>query len=69
MKVRVIIEKDENGYGCFAENLKSTIIGEGASVEEAKKDFLNSIEEVNASYIESGEILPEELENIEFEYK
>ena len=69
MKVRVIIEKDENGYGCFTENLKSTIIGEGTSVEEAKKDFLNSVEEIKASYIESGEALPEELENLEFEYK
>ena len=69
MKVRVIIEKDENGYGCFTENLKSTIIGEGTSVEEAKKDFLNSVEEIKASYIESGEALPEELDNLEFEYK
>ena len=69
MKVKVIIEKDENGFGCFAENLKSTIIGEGKSVDEAKEDFLNSVEEVKASYLENGGELPSELKDLEFEYK
>lgn len=69
MKVRVIIEKDEKGFGCFAENLKSTIIGEGTSVEEAKKDFLNSVQEVKTSYLEAGGTPPAELDDLEFEYK
>ncbi len=69
MKVRVVIEKDENGYGAFIENLESTIIGEGKTVAEAKADLMNSIEEVRASYTETGHDVPEYLKDLTFEYK
>lgn len=69
MKAVVIIEKDENGYGAFIENVKSTIIGEGKSVSEAKADLLHSYEEVKASYLERGEPVPAELRDLTFEYK
>ncbi|MBQ8422547.1 MAG: pilus assembly protein HicB [Bacteroidales bacterium] len=69
MKTIALIEKDEHGYGIFTPDLKSTIIGEGASVEEAKEDFANSYQEVLASYIENGENVPDELVDLEFTYK
>ena len=68
-KAVVLIEKDENGFGAFIDGIRSTIIGEGASAEEAKADLLNSYAEVLASYSENGEEIPEELRDLEFEYK
>ena len=67
MKTIALIEKDENGYSVFTANLKSTIIGEGKTVEEAKKDFYNSDKEVLESYV--AEDIPEELVGLEFEFK
>lgn len=69
MKATVIIEKDENGFSAFIDNFKSTIIGEGKTVEEAKSDLMNSIEEVRRYYAESGEISPDNLEDLSFDYK
>lgn len=69
MKTVALIEKDANGFGIFTPNLKSTIIGEGKSVEEAKADFMNSYKEVLDSYIENGEAVPEELIDLEFSFK
>ena len=68
-KVMVLIEKDEHGYGAFIDGIRSTIIGEGLTAEEAKADLLNSYSEVLASYSENGETVPEELLDLEFEYK
>lgn len=67
-KVLVLIEKDDNGFGAFTANTKSTIIGEGKTVDEAKADFLNSYKEVVEVYVEMGKPLPEELRDPVFEY-
>jgi hypothetical protein len=65
-----LIEKGKDGtFGIFTPDLKSTIIGEGKTVAEAKNDFDNSVKEVSLYFEESGKDLPEELQNIEFEYK
>jgi len=70
MKTLALIEKGNDGiYSIFTPEIESTIIGEGATVAEAKADFENSVREMLNSYIESGEELPKELQNIEFEYK
>lgn len=70
MKTIALIEKGKDGtFGIFTPDLKSTIIGEGKTVEEAKNDFDNSVKEVSLYYEESGKDIPEELQNIEFEYK
>lgn len=70
MKILVIIEKDENGFGAFTQSLHTTtLIGEGKTVAETKEDLMLCYEEVLASYRESGESVPEELQNLEFEYK
>jgi len=65
-----LIEKGKDGtFGIFTPDLKNTIIGEGKTVAEAKNDFDNSVKEVSLYFEESGKDLPEELQNIEFEYK
>lgn len=68
-RVRVIIEKDENGFSAFIDGVDSTIIGEGVSVAEAKADLDNSYKEVLASYLENGEAIPKELQDLSFDYK
>ncbi|MBR1569805.1 MAG: pilus assembly protein HicB [Bacteroidales bacterium] len=69
MKAKVLIEKDGNGFSAVITNFKSTIFGEGATVEEAKADLMNSIEEVRASYAEQGRTSPDGLDNLTFEYQ
>ena len=67
-KVVVLIEKDGNGFGAFTANTKSTIIGEGKTVDEAKADFLNSYQEVLSVYAETGKPVPAELQDVVFDY-
>jgi len=70
MKTTALIEKGKDGtFGIFTPELKSTIIGEGNTVAEAKNDFENSVKEVILYYQESGKQDSNELQNIEFEYK
>ena len=69
MKATVIIEKDSDGYGAFIDGIKSTVIGEGKSVDEAKADLINSYHEIKESYLERGECIPEDLQDLEFDYK
>jgi len=70
MKTIVLIEKGKDGrFGIFTPDIESTIIGEGATVSEAKYDFENSVKEIIESFTESGKPLPEELLHIEFVYK
>ena len=70
MKTTARIEKGKDGrFGIFTPDLESTIIGEGATVGEAKADFENSVKEIIESYVDSGKPIPEELKNIEFIYK
>lgn len=65
-----VIEKGEDGtFGIFTPNIKSTIIGEGKTVAEAKADFENSVREVTEAFAEAGEKLPKELQGLTFEYK
>jgi len=70
MKTTALIEKGKDGtFGLFTPDLKSTIIGEGITVAEAKADFLNSVNELMLYYKETGRQIPEELLDIEFEFK
>ncbi len=70
MKATALIEKGKDGsFTIFTPDLKSTIIGEGDTVLEAKADFENTMKEVLETYEETGEPIPEELQNITFEYK
>lgn len=70
MKTIALIEKGKDGtFSVFTPDLKSTIIGEGKTVAEAKADFENSVHEVTEAFSESGDILPKELRGLSFEYK
>lgn len=69
-KETVIIEKGKDGsYSAYPSGLKTSIIGEGDTVKEAKEDFLNSYEEILEYYREEGKSIPEELLDVEFEYR
>ena len=69
-KVIALIEKGEDGlYGVNAPELKNVIIGSGENVDEAKEDFLEGYQEMVETYIEDGRPIPEELKDIEFEYR
>lgn len=59
----VAIEKQNDGT-YIAYNVdcdKFTAIGSGDSIEEAKSDFFNSIEEMKDVYQENGDVVPAEL--------
>ena len=65
------IEKQSDGtyiaYNTSGENV--TLIGTGETVKEAKKDFMNSIDEVRSDYKEMGKSAPKCLdEDIEFSF-
>lgn len=70
MKTTALIEKGKDGtFGIFTPDLEHTIIGEGNTVCECKLDFENSVKEIFEYYQENGEQIPEELQDVEFEYK
>jgi predicted RNase H-like HicB family nuclease len=70
MKTIALIEMGKDGtFGIYTPNINSTIIGEGITVTEAKSDFENSVREIIEAYTEQGDPLPDELKDIEFEYK
>ncbi|MDR3180360.1 MAG: type II toxin-antitoxin system HicB family antitoxin, partial [Prevotellaceae bacterium] len=70
MKTTALIEMGKDGtYGIFTPDINSTIIGDGTTVAEAKADFENSVREIFEAYQENGDPLPDELKDIEFEYK
>ena len=69
-KVVVIIEKGEDGtFGVYSPELENVIIGSGDNVAEAKEDFENSYNEVLEFYIDEKRPIPNELKDIEFEYR
>ncbi len=68
MKTRAIIERGKDGiFSIFTPDLKSSILGEGSTVAEAKADFENSVNELKGFFAEDG-IEDHELVGIEFEY-
>ncbi|OQB29727.1 MAG: hypothetical protein BWY08_01603 [Bacteroidetes bacterium ADurb.Bin174] len=70
MRTTALIEKGKDGtFGIFTPDIETTIIGEGATVAEAKADFENSVQEIINAYREAGDELPTELKNIQFVYK
>jgi predicted RNase H-like HicB family nuclease len=70
MKTTALIERGKDGtFGIFTPDIEHTIIGDGNTVEEAKADFENSVEEMILSYTETGRKIPDELKDIQFVYK
>ena len=70
MKTIALIEKGKDGtYSVYAPDLESTIVGEGTTASIAKEDFESTYREVCEQFSGGGESLPEELQNLTFEYK
>lgn len=70
MKTRALIEKTKDGgYSIFTPDVDHTIIGVGATLEVAKRDFENSVAEMQAAYTERGFAVPPELLISDFEYQ
>jgi len=69
-KKTALIEMGKDGsFSVYTLDIEATIIGEGATVAEAKSDFENSVAELLRFYQEDGEMIPDELQNVSFEYK
>ena len=65
-----LIERSKDGtFGIFTPDIDHTIIGDGNTVEEAKADFENSVQEMILSYTETDKEIPDELKDIQFVYK
>lgn len=72
MKIIRIIERNENNYYQISSNdelCNCCFGGYGYSVEEAKADFMKSIEEAKEIIAERGETLPAEAKEINVEFK
>lgn len=70
MKTTALIEKNSQGkYSIYTPNIETTIVGEGDSVCSAKEDFDRSVKEMVASYVDAGDELPMELEDLTFDYR
>ena len=71
MKTTAIIETGPEGdFDIYVPNLEHHMfLGTGETVQEAKADFLNSYQEMQDSYTEEGKPIPDELRDLEFEYK
>lgn len=69
-KKTALIEMGKDGsFSVYTPDIEATIIGEGTTVAEAKSDFENSVAELLRFYQEDGEMIPDELQNVSFEYK
>lgn len=70
MKTVALIEKGADGtFGIYTPDLESTIIGNGATVAEARADFERSWQEIQKAFAAAGEDLPVELQDLSFEYR
>ena len=69
MKQRVVIEWGSNGtYSAYAPDMQNAPIGMGKTAEEARLDFLNTVQEMREFFIDEGKTVPEEL-NAEFDFQ
>ena len=71
MRTTAIIETGPEGdFDIILSDLENHgIWGHGDTVQEAKDDLLNSYHEMIDSYVEEGKPIPEELRDLEFDYK
>ena len=72
MNVLAIIEKGTDGfYSIYSDTtlLNHGLGGYGSSEEEAKADFMQSIEEAKDMIAEAGEPIPNDAESIQVEFK
>lgn len=69
MATKVRIERGKNGdYWLNSDGLKNILVGTGSTIEEAKADFIQSLQDMIDSYTENDEPIPDELKDITFDY-
>jgi len=69
MQRTVIIESGEDGmYNAYSPDMVNVPIGIGSTADEAKTDFLNTVNEMREVYKEDGRTVPAELD-ANFVYK
>ena len=71
MKTTAVIETGpEGGFDIYLPDMEHHIFyGDGETVQEAKDNLLETYQEILDMYKEDGEPVPEELQDLEFEYK
>ncbi|MBR1711223.1 MAG: type II toxin-antitoxin system HicB family antitoxin [Clostridia bacterium] len=70
MKTIAVVERGKDGsYGIYTPNLENTISGNGKTLEDAKRDFEEALQEIPEVFAAMGEPVPDELRNLEFEYQ
>lgn len=70
MKRVAIVEKGQDGtYSAYFIGKGAIVVGDGATVAEAKTDFIKGFNELLSYFAETGEEIPKELQNVEWEYK
>ncbi len=71
MRTKAIIEQGTDGtYSVYTPDLEmTTIVGSGNTIAEARADFGESVKALLEMYAEENRPLPEELQDITFEYK
>ena len=69
MTALVIIEKDENGFGAYTDNLETVLYGDGKTVDEAKQSLMECYQEFVGMYKDDGVPVPDYLNDLKFEYK
>lgn len=61
MEVRIGQEPDGSYIAYNTTGEKTVMIGTGDSIDEAKEDFYNTIQEVKQTYVDRNEAMPSEL--------
>ena len=71
MKTRAIIETGpDGGFDIYLPDMEHHIFyGTGITVQEAKQSLLDTYREILDMYCEDGEPVPEDLQDLEFEYE
>ena len=70
MRTTALIEMGKDGtFSIYTSELETTIVGEGHTVVEAKRDFLEGYQEMLQSYEDDKEKIPTELKDLEFVYR
>ena len=69
MTALVSIEKDENGFGAYTDNLETVLYGDGKTVDDAKQSLMECYQEFVEMYKDDGVPVPDYLNDLKFEYK
>ena len=71
MKTTAVVEMwDDKTISIYVPDFKGfNLNGQGKTVEDAKRSLLDAVEDYKQMFVLQGKEIPDELANIEFEYK